>query len=140
MMVVCAAITLGCDEKLSEVAGPTPNLEPTFSSIQANILNATDTAGRRPCTECHNPQLAVVNGGLNLAGATAYNNLVGVSSRDKPGAVRVIAGNPDGSYIIQKLEGAPGIVGARMPQIPPYLTPGQIRIIRRWIELGAQNN
>jgi hypothetical protein len=52
-----------------------------------------------------------------------------------------VPGNPDASYLIQKLEGAPGIVGQRMPRTNgPFLTPGQISIIRRWIELGAQNN
>lgn len=140
-MVVCAAtLAIGCDEKLSDVAGPSPNLQPTFSSIQTDIFSARDAADRRACTECHNARFAAFNGGLNLEGAAAYANLVGRASRDKPGATRVIAGDPEGSYLMQKLEGAPGIVGARMPQIPPYLTPGQIRIIRRWIELGAQNN
>jgi hypothetical protein len=29
----------------------------------------------------------------------------------------------------------------RMPQIgPPYLTDGQILVIKRWIELGAHND
>jgi len=82
-----------------------------------------------------------VAGGLNLTGTGAYAALVNAPSRDKPGAIRVIPGDPDGSYVIQKLEGAPGIVGQRMPQSgPPFLTPGQIAIIRRWIADGAANN
>lgn len=32
-----AAVT-ACDESLSKLAGPTPNLEPTFSSIQRDIM------------------------------------------------------------------------------------------------------
>lgn len=139
-VIVCATTAIGCDENLRDIAGPSPNLAPTFSSIQANIFDARDSADRRACTECHNARFARFNGGLDLAGAAAYDNLVGRASRDKPGATRVIAGDPDGSYLIQKIEGAPGIVGVRMPQIPPYLTQGQIRIIRRWIELGAPNN
>ena len=43
-------VTAGCDEKLSDIAGPTPNLEPAFSSIQRDILNAADSAGRPACT------------------------------------------------------------------------------------------
>jgi len=31
-------------------------------------------------------------------------------------------------------------VGDRMPRLGPYLSDGQIRIIRRWIELGAKND
>ena len=64
-----------------------------------------------------------------------------VPSRNKPGAMRVIPGDPENSYLIQKIEGAPGIVGERMPRTGgPYLTANQITIIRRWIELGAPNN
>ena len=137
---VLVVVTAGCDESLRDFAGPTPDLQATFSSIQRDILNAEDSAGRLACTSCHNPQGAPINGGLNLAGAGAYNALVNVPSTGKRGAIRVIPGDPDESYLIQKLEGAPGIEGVRMPFTPPYLTTGQIAIIRRWIELGAANN
>lgn len=137
VLVLC---TVGCDESLQDFAGPTPNLEPNFSSIQRDILSAADTAGRPACTSCHNAQGAAFSGGLNLTGATAYNALVNAPSTGKAGAVRVIPGDPDGSYLIQKIEGAPGIVGDRMPRFGPFLTSGQIAIIRRWIELGAANN
>ena len=131
---------VSCDESLRDFAGPTPELTATFSSIQRDILNAQDSAGRLACTSCHNPQGAIINGGLNLTGAGAYNALVNAASTGKRGAIRVIPGDPNGSYLIQKLEGAPGIEGVRMPFTPPYLTTGQIAIIRRWIELGAANN
>jgi hypothetical protein len=54
--------------------------------------------------------------GLNLSDATAYASLISVPSTGKTGAVRVVPGDPDGSYLIQKIEGAPGIVGERMPR------------------------
>jgi hypothetical protein len=141
-LAICAFLlaTAGCDESLREFAGPTPELQATFSSIQRDILNAPDSAGRLACTSCHNPPGAIFNGGLNLVGAGAYNALVNAPSTGQRGAVRVIPGNPGGSYLIQKLEGAAGITGARMPLTPPYLTTGQITVIRRWIELGAANN
>lgn len=63
-MLITLIGTSGCDEKLSDLVGPTPNLAPTFSSIRADMPR---------------------NG-------------------------------------------------------PPYLTPGQITVIRRWIENGAPNN
>ena len=140
--VALAVLTLcagGCDESLRDFAGPTPDLTPTFSSIQRDIFNSTDSAGRRACTSCHTgPQASV---GLNLSDATAYAALVNVPSSRKPGAIRVIPGDPDNSYLIQKIEGAPGIVGERMPRTAgPFLTPNQVTIIRRWIELGAPNN
>jgi hypothetical protein len=55
--------------------------------------------------------------------------------------VRVLPGDPENSYLIHKVEGRPGIVGLRMPRSgPPYLTDGQILVIKRWIEIGAPNN
>lgn len=135
-----AAAVLGasCDERLSDFAGPTPDLKPTFSSIQRDIFNAADSSGRRACTSCHvvfgrRP----VSGNLNLVGDTAYANLVNAPSLDKRGAIRVIPGDPEHSYLIHKIEGRGDILGARMPDGGPYLTAGQIAIIKRWIELGA---
>jgi hypothetical protein len=140
LAVTVAVGAAACDESLTDITGPTPNLVPTFSSIQNEIFNNSDSSGRAACTQCHNAVGQLFNG-LNLSPAVAYANLVGVGSRGKPGAIRVIAGDPENSYLIHKLEGRPGIVGLRMPFIgPPYLTDGQILVIRRWIELGARND
>jgi hypothetical protein len=129
-----------CDESLSTLAGPTPNLEPTFSSIQREIFEATDSSGRTACVTCHTNVGRNPSGGLNLTHDVAYGQLM-VSSIQKPGTMRVLSGNPPDSYLIQKLEGITAITGRRMPfNGPPYLTPGQILIIRRWIEIGAPNN
>jgi hypothetical protein len=39
------------------------------------------------------------------------------------------------------VEGAPDFAGVRMPRgNGPFLTPGQMLVIRRWIQQGAQNN
>jgi hypothetical protein len=66
---------------------------------------------------------------------------VNVASRGKPGAIRVIPNDPDNSYLVHKLEGAPDIAGSRMPRNSSvFLTDGQMLVIRRWIQLGAQNN
>jgi hypothetical protein len=138
MLVALVLMSLSCDENLSDIAGPTRDLQPTFSSIQRHIFNEPDSAGRPACTSCHN--LERLSGTMNLREGTAYASLVNAPSRGKPGAIRVIPGDPDNSYLIQKLEGAPGIIGERMPQRGPFLTSGQILIIRRWIEIGAPNN
>lgn len=134
-----AIVGLGvaCDEKLSDIAGPTPNLTPTLSSIQRDIFNAADSTARPACTGCHGAGRGA--GGLSLTEGAAYAGLVGVASTGKAGEVRVIAGNPDGSYLLKKILGT-DIVGDRMPRRGPYLSDGQIRIIRRWIELGAKND
>ena len=135
-------MSVGCDEQLRDIAGPTPNLTPTFSSIQNDIFGAPDATGRAACTSCHtNAGGRAPAAGLNLLGSGAYAQLVNVPSNAKPGAVRVIPGDPENSYLIHKIEGRPGIVGQRMPRTTgPFLTEGQILIIKRWIELGARND
>ena len=131
----------GCDEKLSDVAGPSPGLEPTYSSISENIFTSTDNAGRIACTQCHTNQGRVPAANLNLLTEFGYAQLVGVESILKPGAVRVVPGDAENSYLIHKLEGRADIVGQRMPRTAgPFLTEGQMLIIRRWINQGAQNN
>jgi hypothetical protein len=141
LVILTAALMIGCDEKLSDLTGPTPNLEPTLSSIQHEIFETSDSSGRTPCVQCHTNVGRNPLGGLNLTAGNSYAALVNVASLLKPGATRVIPGNPDGSYLIQKLEGAAGIAGRRMPfNGPPYLTDGQILVIKRWIEIGAPNN
>jgi len=139
--VFVAAATAACDESLSTLAGPTPNLEPTFSSIQSEVFESTDSSGRQACTNCHTNVGRNPSGGLNLAHDFAYDQLVNVPSRNQPGAIRVVPGEPENSYLIHKLDGRPGIAGNRMPNGgPPFLTAGQILIIRRWIEIGAPRN
>ena len=142
LLAAAALMAAACDEKLSDVTGPTPNLEPTLSSIAQNVFQAADSSGRVGCTQCHTtsggrtPPL-----GLSLDPGAAYANLVGVASRQKPALLRVAPGDPENSYLVHKLEGRADIVGQRMPRTAgPFLTDGQMLVIRRWIALGAPNN
>ena len=129
--------TTACDEALTDIAGPTPNLEPTFEAIQREIFETAEAGGRRNCTACHTNVGRTPAAGLNLTHDVAYQQIVNVAAQNKPGAIRVVPGNPDASYLVHKVEGTPGIVGLRMPFVAPYLTDGQILILRRWIEIGA---
>jgi hypothetical protein len=141
--IIVAALGLftACDEKLSKIAGPSPNLEPTFASVQQNIFESADSAGRVACIGCHTSTGRTPSGGLNLNHDVAYEQLINAASRGKPTAVRVVPGDADASYLVQKLEGASGIAGRRMPFAgAPFLTDGQILILRRWIAIGAPRN
>jgi hypothetical protein len=134
-------LAYGCDEKLEDLTGPTPNLEPTLSSIQREIFNVSDSSGRLACTQCHIPGGIAAGTGLILTEGSSYGNLVGRGSRLKPGETLVIPGDPDQSYLVRKLEGGPDINGVRMPRgNGPFLTEGQMLVIRRWIQLGAPND
>jgi len=133
---------VACDEKLSSIAGPdTPNLEPTFGSVEKDILQTAESgSGRRACISCHTANGRTPAGGLNMDVADPYAVLVNGASTRNPGQIFIVPGNPDASYLVKKVEGAPGIVGARMPLGGPYLKEGQIQILRRWIERGAPKN
>jgi|SRR5688572_13411341 hypothetical protein len=141
LVLTCLAAA-ACDESLSDIAGPTPNLTPTFSSIQREIFETTDSSGRQACTNCHFVAPGrLTPGGLNLTAGSSYAALVNARSILRPGAIRVVPGDPENSYLIHKLEGRPGIFGVRMPATQgPFLTDGQLSIIKRWIENGAPND
>jgi len=99
-----------------------------FASIQAQVFTPI-------CTTCHAG--ADAPHGLRLDAANSYNLLVGVPSVEVPSLLRVKPGDPDSSYLIQKLEGT-AAVGARMPLGGPYLSGDMIAAIRQWITDGAQ--
>jgi hypothetical protein len=98
-----------------------------FGSIQAQVFTPI-------CTVCHAGANAPE--GLRLDSANSYNLLVGVSSAEVPSLFRIKPGDPDNSYVIQKLEGH-AAVGARMPFGGPYLSGAVIAVIRQWITDGA---
>ena len=135
-----AAITAAaCDEPLRDLTGPTPDLQPTFESIRKDIFETTDLAGRTSCITCHTSSGRTPAGNLNMS-IDPYAAMVGVPSRQRTDLMIVAPGNPDASYLIHKLEGPTmwPIVNLQMPRNgPPYLTAGQIQVIRRWIEIGA---
>lgn len=118
---------------------PTPNPEVTFSIIQHDIFETSDPNGRTACANCHTSAGRSPAGGLDLSHAAAYGQLVNTPTRAMPGAMRVVPGEPDRSYLVRTLEGS-GIVGQRMPINGPYLTEAQIAMIKQWIAMGAPRN
>ncbi len=79
------ALSAACDEKLDTITGPSPNLAPTFSSIQTEIFETTDSNGRQACTACHTNVGRTPAGGLNLLAGFSYNALVNAPTLQKPG-------------------------------------------------------
>jgi hypothetical protein len=61
---------------------------------------------------------------------------VDVPAEDQAGAVRVVPGDPDGSYLVQKLAAAEGIAGDPMPP-PEGLDAERLALVRAWIAAGA---
>jgi hypothetical protein len=139
--VLVALTSASCDEKLSSITGPTPDLAPSLSAIQRTIFSASDSSNRLACVGCHSDQGRTPAANLNLVEGRSHAQLVGRASGARPGATLVIPGDPDNSYLVKKLEGAADITGLRMPRNNgPFLTEGQMLVIRKWIQDGAANN
>jgi len=90
------------------------------------------------CSGCHG-----ASGGMSLAAANAYNNLVNVRGNNASCNTldRVEPGQPDNSLLVRKISGT--TCGGRMPASDPsYFAndPGLITRIRSWILAGALNN
>jgi mono/diheme cytochrome c family protein len=107
---------------------------PTLSQVQAAIFTPI-------CSSCHNGVGTALPGALNLTTAAAsYKALVGQFTLEQPNVEFVSPGNPNTSYVIQKLLGAVTISGKQMPLGGPYLSTAQILQISQWIAAGPQNN
>jgi hypothetical protein len=59
--------------------------------------------------------------------------VVGVPSMEMPDLLRVHPGRPDSSYLIMKLRGAEGIIGARMPLVGDPLSEEDMNAVESWI-------
>jgi hypothetical protein len=103
-------------------------LMPTFESIQTGVFDQL-------CISCHIGATAP-GGGLRLDDANAFALLVGVSSTQNPALLRIDPGNPDDSYLIDKLEGTQ-TTGGRMPLGGTAIPQADIDVIRQWISDGA---
>lgn len=110
---------------------PGAGFGPNFSEIQANVF--TPDCATSNCHAGANP-----TGGLNLEAANSYAMLVGIQSSQDGTLQRVEAGNPDNSYLVQKLEGTASSGQQMAPGAP--LPQAEIDVIRQWISDGATDD
>jgi hypothetical protein len=103
----------------------------TFTEVEAEVLGPSCAF-----SSCHGAGA----GELTLDGQADHARLVDVAAVAAPGEVLVIPGDPDGSYLIAKLEGHAGIVGEPMPPPAGGLDPEMIELVRSWIEAGAADD
>lgn len=114
---------------LSEV-GAIVALSPSLESLQANLFtpNCTDSG-------CHSGSAAPL--GLSLEAGRSFSNLVSIASVQQPDKFRIKPGDASNSYLVQKVEGASGITGSRMPRLRSRLDQELIDTLRLWIDNGA---
>ena len=111
----------GAQASQAQAADPLPGRsEPvTFAHVEPIFL--------RECTQCHSAAAGNPPEGLSLDN---YAAILAGGER-----IVVIPTNPDGSELVRRIEGKSQ---PRMPlDGPPFLSPEQIDLIRRWIEGGA---
>ena len=130
LVLALAACTAGNGEGLDPNGQPIPINPPAASQFQ----EIQDTVFTPICTQCHIGANAPQ--GLRLDAANSYALLVNVNSNEVPALKRVNPGNPDQSYIVQKISGT-AAVGGRMPLGQAPLPQDRIDLIRSWIASGA---
>jgi hypothetical protein len=111
----------------------TPSSGATLDELQASVFTPSCAV-----SGCHSgPTGNPLPTGLDLTTADAsFANLVGVASSQQPAVLRVATGDPDNSYLVQKIEGT-AASGARMPLGGGALPQAVINDIRQWISDGA---
>jgi len=130
LALVLAGCSAGNGEGLDMNGQPIPIGPPVVSDFQ----EIQDTVFTPICTQCHigagAPQ------GLRLDAANSYALLVNMPSGEVPSLLRVNPGNPNQSYLVQKISGTQS-VGSRMPLGQAPLPQDRIDLIRQWIASGA---
>ncbi len=135
----CRGDGVGLTESGDPAGGP--------SGFAAQIQPIFDTN----CIRCHarggigfNATGGEQNNGLDLTEGNSHGNLVDQVTFEAPDVAprwRVLSGEADSSYIVQKISSASPKVGSRMPlDGPPFLSQSEIQLIIDWIEQGAPDN
>lgn len=111
------------------------------SGTPVSFSQVTSVFQSNGCQGCH----PGVNSALDLQDGKAYDDLVGIRALEDPDLYRVVAGDPDNSFLYLKVGGNPVIadipgVGSRMPPRAPPISAGDMKIIHDWIAQGAKRN
>jgi len=145
-VAVLACLCIGCagggGDSGSDGGGPKPpactsQVPGDPISYQTNI--APILAHSCGLAGCHVPP--IVNAGLDLTPAKAYDQIVNVDAQQVRGLKRIKPGDPDNSYLLQKITPGAAIQGVVMPNGcpgtpvagPRCLLPDEIEAFRTWI-------
>ena len=99
-----------------------------------------------PVAGCHSGPMPAQQ--MDLSAGKTFSSTVEVPSTEKPTQWRIKPGDPDYSYLVQKVEGTPGISGVQDPPGCPgaplngaqCLSADDIAAIRQWVTECALNN
>lgn len=132
-------VAVGCD---SEPEAAPCDVEAKLSSIDEHYFKVSCVFD-----SCHDNRRPEADLDFELTGQALRDALVGVPVDDENasmrGKIRVIPGDPDNSFLVQKLEGTMAAdEGELMPDgvTEPIGEMCEIAMIRQWILDGAPNN
>lgn len=138
--VLLAAIA-ACDDSDDTNGSGAPDASADATNADARIVRLRDIEQNIFATNC---VFSVCHGsdapqrGMSLVAPT-YPSLVGIPAQQLASKLRVSAGSPEQSYLLEKVESSSPTSGKRMPPDQP-LAPADIAMIRTWIEQGAHDN
>ena len=94
------------------------------------------------CTNCHAENAFAVRSGipLLLTEGLSHEEMVNVPSAVDDSLTFVVPGDPDASYLIEKMASDAPTRGTRMPLFGAPLTDDELETIRVWIQEGAADN
>jgi mono/diheme cytochrome c family protein len=121
---------------VANTAPPPPQV--TLTQLQTQIFTPI-------CSGCHSGVGTSLPGVQNLTAGNTFASVVNVPSIEQPALKRIAPNDPTNSYLIQKIEGAPGITGSQMPfgcggAGNPCLDQATINLVKTWVSQGALNN
>lgn len=126
-LLLLSMTIVACQHETPAPMQPAQGVQPTLSSIQANIFTP----------KCVNAGCHPGGGGpMSLANGQSFNTLVNQNSAyNRP---RVQPGNANNSALYLKVAGT--TLGQIMPLGRPPLSAAEVSAIQTWINNGAQNN
>jgi hypothetical protein len=130
-LLALAAASCGGDGASDPPA--TPAFDPKLSVIEAMVfgpscgLSATCHGGDSPQKD------------LKLSGSVA-TQILDRMSKELPSRKLIVPGDPDASFLYEKIASAKPASGNRMPDQNPALAPGVVAAVHAWILAGAKND
>lgn len=143
LLAACSGSGAGLDqngEPLGSSSGGSSSGGSSSSSgsASADFQTIQDQVFTPICAQCHAG--AGAPEGMQLSAGVSYGMIVNVPSQEQPSLLRIKPGDPDNSYLVQKIEGR-AAVGAQMPDgcpiTQPCLDQSTIDLIRQWVSEGA---
>lgn len=127
LLLIMVGALAGCEHSVNAPTAPPVQVQPTLSSIQANIFTP----------KCVNAGCHPGGGApMSLQAGQSFGTLVNQpSAYNRP---RVAPNNANNSALYLKVAGT--TLGAIMPLGRPPLSPAEVSAIQTWINNGAQNN